>query len=224
MKRYIRSDTENGYIHLADILTNNVRIVFVTDVSDFDIRDITAASNPEYLYTNPHDLLNLSDDEIHQITDIETLVGIGRLDIDRLSPAQKAKVKQELEKTVIIDKSDVKAVLELIKNKRRASYMPEVDKNEDFAEKYDVSSDDMLHYIQKLTVGDYIKSTRNYISKYYGDSLMIFEPSRAMQLDNGDTLHMRIYIKVDIEASLGTTVFSVSFHESDKQDDPHPYR
>lgn len=223
MKRYIRSNMDDT-IHLSDILTDKVRIIFMTNVLDFDIRDIKAATDSKYLYTDAKKLLKLSDEEIHGINDIETLVAIGRLDIDRLSEAQKLVVNKELAKTVVIDKSDVKAVLELIKSKRHAAYMPEVDKNEDFAEQYDVSSDDMLRYVQKLTVGDYVKSTRNYISKYYGDSLMIFEPTRAMKLDKGITLHMCIYIKIDIEASLGTTVFSISFHEAEHPAEYKPYK
>ena len=93
-----------------------------------------------------------------------------------------------------------------------------------FVNKYNISDTDMLNYVKKLTIGDYVCSTVYKDSFLLGHNLIIFEPTRSMILENGDTITgITVYVKVDLDYKNKDVVFLISFHEAD-QTDFRPYR
>lgn len=213
MKKYIRA-AETLEIHLADILTDNVRIIFVSDMSDYNIREITAATNSDYEFISERMLRKMSEEQLAEITDPDTLVRLGRMDYQILTPGQKLIAYKYLSSKVLVEERDVKAVLNLIQSKKHATYVL-TDKNEEFVEKYDISADDMLKVVKTLKYSNYKGATRNYIPDFYGDTLLIFRTNKNTPLGIGTLpAGTDIYIKIDIEASLKTTVLLISFHEA----------
>lgn len=213
MKKYIRA-AETLEIHLADILTDNVRIIFVSDMSDYNIREITAATNSDYEFISERMLRKMSEEQLAEITDPDTLVRLGRMDYQLLTPGQKLIAYKYLSSKVLVEERDVKAVLNLIQSKKHATYVL-TDKNEEFVEKYDISADDMLKVVKTLKYSNYKSATRNYIPDFYGDTLLIFRTNKNTPLGIGTLpAGTDIYIKIDIEASLKTTVLLISFHEA----------
>lgn len=227
MKRYIKSSTNNfdNVMTLSELLSNvNMEVVFVDTFSVYNRSAIEGSTRIDYNQCSDARLLRLDESEIHSINDIQTLIRIAKLSSDLLTPTQQAFVDKELRKKVIISKSDVKAILEDLKSKRFAYFMPNHRDNEDFLQDNGISPDDALYAVQHLTIGDYVANTTNIIPKYYGDELIIFEPKRALPLRNGNTLKdVIIYIKIDLDKSLKDGVYLISFHSTNRED-RKPYK
>lgn len=227
MKRYIKSSTINfdNVMTLSELIANvNMQVVFVDTSSVYNRSAIEGSTDIDYSEYSDTELLELDKSEIHNIDDIQTLVRIGKLSPNLLTRSQRFVVTEEFKKKIIISKSDVKAILEDLKSKRFAYFMPNHRDNEDFLQDNGISPDDALYAVQHLTIGDYVANTTNIIPKYYGDELIIFEPKRALPLRNGNTLKdVIIYIKIDLDKSLKDGVYLISFHSTNRED-RKPYK
>lgn len=226
MKRYIRSSnaSNNEVMQLSDLLSQvDMRVVIVDDFSLFNRGAIECSEIENYNEYSDAELAQLNQSEVSQIKDIQILMRIGKLNRKLLTPAQKLLVIKEYEKKVIVAESTVKYILNDLKQKSYVSFMP-YKENEGFMKKYGITPDDALYAIQHLTVGDYVNNTKNKIPTYYGDELIIFEPTRSLPLKNGNRLTgVIIYIKVDLDLSNGDGVYLISFHDTDREDNK-PYK
>lgn len=217
MKKYIRANTR-PVIRLEDAITDNVVVVICDDVFRYNRSVINASTLYDYTKFSTEQLLAKDDEFIHGITDEDTLVRIAKEDSSRLSESQLFIVKQLCKSDYRVDKKSVKEILEILKTKKRAAYFP-TKKNEKFLAEHDVSTDDMLYAVQHLTVGDYVAHKTDYIEEYIDDVLIVFEPTRKLPLKNGGTIENTIiYLKIDIDQSDGSTVFLLSFHDTNRED------
>ena len=220
MKLYIRSSESNdSAMRLSDLLSQvDMSVVFVDDFNLYNRTSIECSATENYNDYTDEELANLDKSELSQISDVQTLMRIGKINRKLLTPAQKAIVDKAYENKVIILKPDVKNILNDFKQKTYAAFMP-YSKNKGFLQQYGITPYDALYAIQHLTVGDYVANTQNIIPTYYGDELIIFEPTRALPLKNGDTIsNVIIYIKVDLDLSKGDGVYLISFHDTDTED------
>lgn len=215
---------EDCSVGLSD-LYNRSSIMFVDDISLNWNKFLTEENEPLPDYSNYSDeeLLNLTPDEVSNITDINILQRVAKLNSELLSDYQKNVLSFSFDRKNQLLESDVKDILTSIKTAKRAVYVPS-NKNNTFVNKYNISDTDMLNYVKKLTIGDYVCSTVYKDSFLLGHNLIIFEPTRSMILENGDTITgITVYVKVDLDYKNKDVVFLISFHEAD-QTDFRPYR
>ena len=214
-------DCSVGFSDLYD----HSSIMFVDDIMLDWNRFLTEENEPlpDYSKYSDNELLNLTPDEVSNITDANILQRVAKLNSDLLSDNQKNVLYFSFDKKSQLSGSDVKDILTSIKTAKRAIYVPS-NKNNTFVDKYDISDSDMLNYVKKLTIGDYVCSTIYKDNFLLGHNLIIFEPTRAMVLENGSTITgITVYVKIDLDYKNKDAVFLISFHETD-QTDFRPYR
>ena len=215
---------EDCSVGLSD-LYNRSSIMFVDDISLNWNKFLTEENEqlPDYSKYSDDELLNITQDEVSNITDINVLQRLAKLNSELLSDYQKNVLSFSFDRKNQLLESDVKDILTSIKIAKRAVYVPS-NKNNTFVNKYNISDIDMLNYVKKLTIGDYVCSTVYKDDFLLGHNLIIFEPTRAMVLENGNTITgITVYVKIDLDYKNKDVVFLVSFHETD-QTDFRPYR
>lgn len=226
MKRYIKSAKYDidDIITIYDLISDvRMRVIFVDSLDATNHLTIQGSVYTEYADLSDEELIHLSEAEIHKIKDTKTIVRIAKINRFLLSEAQRTIAETEFWNKTIITKDAVKSILADLRTKKVAYFMPDNSENESFIEDNGISAEDALYAIQHLTVGDYVANTTNTIPKYYGDELIIFEPTRALPLKNGGVIRDTIiYIKIDLNRSKKTGAYLISFH-STKHEDRKPY-
>ena len=225
MKLYIRSSESNDNVmQLSELLSQiDMNVVFVDDFSLYNRASIECSATENYNDYTDEELAALDKSEVNQITDVKTLMRIGKINRKLLTPAQKLIVTKEYERKAEAPKDTVKFILNDLRQKKYAAFMP-YSKNFGFMQKYGITPDDALYAVQHLTIGDYVADTQNVLPTYYGDKLIIFEPTRALPLKNGGKItNVIIYIKIDLDLSKGDGVYLISFHDTDTEDHK-PYK
>lgn len=222
MKRYIKSvnDERDETSALYDIISvGGMKVVFVDSFNSNIISAVYGSINPDYSTYTDDELKELDIEEIHKIKDTQTIIRIAKINRKLLSPAQKLITDKQFREKEILSKNIVKAILADLKTKHHAYFMPDNGENESFIEANDISTEDALYAVQHLTIGDYVSNTTNFLPQYYGDDLIIFEPTRALPLKNGNVLRNTIiYIKIDLDLSKKKGVYLISFHSTDHED------
>lgn len=215
---------EDYDVRLSD-LYNRSSIMFVDNISLNWNKFLTEGNEPLPDYSNYSDekLSNLTQDEVSNITDTNILYRILKLNPKLLSDYQRNFLHFVFDRKDKLSESDVKDILVSIKTAKRAIYVPS-NKNNTFVNSYGISDNDMLEYVKKLTIGDYVCSTIYNDDFLFGHNLIVFEPTRSMILENGDTITgITVYVKIDLDYKNKDVVFLVSFHDTDKTDF-RPYR
>ncbi len=206
---------EDHDVRLSD-LYNHSSIMFVDNISLNWNKFLTEENEPLPDYSNYSDdkLSNLTQDEVTNITDTNILYRISKLNSELLSDYQRNFLKFVFDRKNKLSESDVKDILVSIKTAKRAIYVPS-NKNHTFVDKYGVSDNDMLEYVKKLTIGDYVCSTIYNDDFLFGQNLIVFEPTRSMILENGDTITgITVYVKIDLDYKNKDVVFLVSLELS----------
>lgn len=222
MVRYIKSVHSNSpnYMTLCDLIGDaKMQVVFVDELNIYNRSAIEGSTNVDYSAYSDSELLDLDDEERRKIDDVQTIVRLAKLNPKLLTPGQKTIADDEFWKKVITPKSNVKKILSDLKTKTVAYFMPGYDENDSFLESNGISADDALYAVQHLSIGDYVANTTNTIPKYYGDELIIFEPTRALPLKNGGKIsNTIIYMKIDLDKSKNKGVYLISFHPTNYED------
>ena len=236
MKRLIH-DSQETSLHLTDIVKRIDHIIICEDLSrtpytisasdSIDSNNDDELSDEQYYITFSDDqLLQLTEEEIHQFTNIELLGRIAKLDIDLLSANQLKQLKEAYSKKVICSKEDVEKILEMIQTCKSVSYDGQHWKTNKFLKDSSgsIRKQDCLDILHQLTIEDYVANSRSYNISHIGNHLIIFEPDDNWETSDGTLLQdIKIYVKLDIDESDSSAVALVSMHLA-KYSDDYPYR
>lgn len=218
MKRIYRTPYT---LHLVDILKSVEHILICNDITTH--YKITASEDPEemsddsfYLTLTDSQLNELTDDEIYRITNPELLERIAKFDISRLSLQQRRLLKSSLEVKYIVDRSDVEALIKMLKECNSISYDRGHQKTNRFLNPRNIKLQDCLDIIHQLTVSDYVATSKSYNPNHIGNHLFIFETESDWEIADGVVLEdLSIYIKLDIDETTKDAVALVSFHAAE---------
>ena len=225
-------------IHLSDILKRIDYIIICDDLerSPYQIsasEDLSDRFDDDD-YTNEQFYVTLTDDqlaqiapeEIHTFTNIELLGRIAKLDVNKLSKQQQQLLKAEYSKKVVLDKSDVENLIDMLRKCNSISFDGHHLKTLRFLKGEDgkIRSKDCLDIIHQLTIEDYVAHSRSYNRNHIGNNLVIFEPEVEWETVDGTIIEdLKIYVKLDIDETDGHAVALVSMHQAEHADD-YPYR
>lgn len=211
---------KNNKTHLKDVLDNIGLIVVVDDIENYHINtDFCLDEDWQDDLSNATDdtLRKLSTVEIDKITDINLLDRLYKLIPQKFSIKQKQVLKDYYKKySLVIDKSDVQVFLDKIKKCNRL-ILAGRPKNTSFLYKYDLYNDDCLNILHQLKVSDYVENRKSFNDSYFGNDLMVFEPSTIV-LNGNIFSNLIIYVKIDTSKTSGTDIVAVSLHETNKRD------
>ena len=217
--------------HLRDVLKGIDAIYIYNDARQAHLKEgLTESekeedfSSDEELLSWPDDkLLELSNEQIHQIRSLELLHRIAMLDKSRLSAEQLQSIQEIYKQKWLLDEEDVKNIIDYLKDCRRL-YIAERPKNESLLRLYDLDVNDCLDIIHDLSAADYIANTKNTHYDYLGNNLIIFEPTNIQLSDGRDLGDLIIYVKLDLGLEEGDhSTTAVSFHRTNHED-PKPYK
>lgn len=235
MKRYIHAKEQLP--HLSDLIKKINFIIICDDIEkmpltissseSIDLLDGQELSKEQDMLTWPDKyLLDLTENEVHQLSNFELLNRIAKLSKDKLSRKQVQDLQKHNRTTkFIVDEKDVENVIEMLKECKRISYAGfhkktsrfAVDSEGEFREK------DCIKVIKNLEVADYVISGHSDNYMFLGNTVIIFQPSIDWTLNNGITLkEFTVYVKLDIDESTKLATALISFHDT-ILNDPHPY-
>lgn len=230
--------------HLADVIGEITEIYICDDVvrfprEPFDQRyepedseyteEVSAAYFAKDLVMCSDDQLSyMSDDEIHNVRDGELLHRLNNIYPNKLTPYQKHLLRQHYEDyRFIVDKHDVEVFLSKLKRCRKVKYDRKHDKTNEFINDRGglVRKADCLKVINDLVVGDYTYNMHSANPRYFGDDLMIFQPSVDWTMKDGSVVNkLCLYVKLDINRTTNTSCVIISFHRAEHENQPHPYK
>ena len=196
---YVYNDIKDAHFNLTDSLEED------TDTDVFNELDMLSMSN--------ENLLNLSEEQLHQIDNLELLDRIAKLDSTKLSTAQLKKLRKAYKEKVIIKEEDVKQLLEQLKQCDRLFITP-APKNNNFLKEHNLYVKECLEILHQLEVADYCASTKSINLNNLGHDLIIFEKDSVTLKDNQKLGPLIIYIKLDLTGLSDSIVVAVSFHEA----------
>lgn len=215
-------------LHLKDIIEKVVFFQVYDDISEAHFSDDSVTRISELFdddcdLSQEADLLNFSDNYLKQLpqdliltfTNTELLDRYYGIDPELLSREQLEKIQKNYKKKIVIDSSDVSAILEKFKLCDRL-FIVSRPKNNTFLSKYDLYVDDCLRIIHQLTVEDYYASTKGYNLEHFGHNLIIFEP-KNIKIRDIEIPELAVYIKIDLDESSNNCIVAVSFHDIPNQ-------
>lgn len=226
MKRMIYADSEREEINLTDLFSRIVKIVVVDDARSYQDNSIYASSVINYNEYSDDELLNLDDEEIHNIEDVTVMQRISKLNPNRLTSIQKRLVKNSYDVKVVIDKTDVENIISDLRACNRIR-VEDTRKNIEFDEYFNLSDSAKLSIIHRLTISDFVHLTSSYTHGHEGNRLIVFMPEVTLtSVDNFVFTDVYLYVKIDLSTltSNGGVIAVVSFHTAQHIDSIRPYR
>lgn len=205
-------------LHLRDIIKSIDTIFIYDDVSDYHYfnkdtslleEDEDLTEEDEYLFYSDNMLSKLPEEITKTFTSEELLDRLYRINRDILTPEQINILRKAYKQKVKIDKSDVKAFLDMIQSCKRV-WIPNRPKNRKFLSKYNIDADDCIYILKTLTVDDYMYNTKSINLNHFGNNLMVFTTSVLIENVPAD---ITVYIKIDVDESDNSSVVAISFHE-----------
>lgn len=212
--------------HLKDVL-KDIKMIYVFDDINHahslqGLSEDLEESSEEDLFDWPDDLLlKMPDEDIHSWKSFELLDRMCRLDKNRLSPDQLLFLRNAYSQKYLLEADDVEALLSKLET-CKLLHIAERLKNTAFIAKHNLTAEDCLDVIKQLKLQDYVSSTRSVVYSFFGNSLIIFEPTGVKTSSGKDLGDLTLYIKLDLDASDGEAVVAISFHEAIKKDS-NPY-
>ena len=230
MKRYIRS-TETEVPNLFDLINKIDFIVICDDVfrqpstvsAADELEDGEELTSEQNMITwTDKQLSELSEEEIHQFTNIELLYRLARIDKDKLSAAQLKLLQDPGSRiTFKLSEEDKKKLIDSLKQCKNISYDGRHRKTNKFAldSEHNLRVQDCIDIIHHLKYTDYIYNTYSSNGQYLGDNLVVLQPNVTWRANNGMVFHnLTLYIKLDIDLTDDVTVALISFHDA-KEDE-----
>ena len=205
-------------LHLRDVIKSIDTIFIYDDVSDYHYfnkdtslleEDEDLTEEDEYLFYSDNMLSKLPEEITKTFTSEELLDRLYRINRDILTPEQINILRKAYKQKVKIDKSDVKAFLDMIQSCKRV-WIPNRPKNRKFLSKYNIDADDCISILKTLTVDDYMYNTKSINLNHFGNNLMVFTTSVLIETVPVDII---VYIKIDVDESDNSSVVAISFHE-----------
>lgn len=175
-------------------------------------------------YTD-EELWELPLDIIHKMQNVDLLVRVGKGHKNLLSREQQRYIEDILK---VKDRShnqitdaDINYMLAKIKSCNKVFYEVHHPKTTKFVsdKKGDIRTAAILRVLKNLTFEDWKYKTRSINYNYLGNTLFIFDPDVSWIDSEGQTKYLRLYIKLDVDASDGLGVALVSFHEYGEGED-----
>lgn len=215
MKIYIHAD--NSVPHITDLFGYIDAIVFVDDARTFNMSSI-AASVDDDLYNIPE----MTDDEVHSITDPETLEIINQRYPERLSDEQISILKEHFYQKYVISRDDVNKIIAMLRECNDVNIL-RIKKNRSFMNKFTEMKERALGIIHSLKITDYLESTKNSNENGFGDALIVFV--KEVKIEDDKMKKLKIYIKIDVTQTIedGGTIAIVSFHDAKTDEPVYPY-
>lgn len=238
MKTYIASNSNLNKADLSAIVKKIIKIEVVDDARNeycvlsqmpqslFADEDID--SDPEYdqqetdmwyLGFSDEELSKLNLDTIHKFQNTDLLIRIGRINKNLLSEEQRRYLENTLStKNSTHDKltdKDINYMLQLIRDCNDIRYdYSHIKTNEfTFDKNKQFRKNAVLRVLKGLKFEDWKYKTRSVNYRYLGNTLFIFDPDVVWKDQEGNTKYLRLYIKLDVQESLGIAIALVSFHE-----------
>lgn len=205
-------------LHLRDVIKSIDTIFIYDDVSDYHYfnkdtslleEDEDLTEEDEYLFYSDNMLSKLPEEITKTFTSEELLDRLYRINRDILTPEQINILRKAYKQKVKIDKSDVKAFLDMIQSCKRV-WIPNRPKNRKFLSKYNIDADDCISILKTLTVDDYMYNTKSINLNHFGNNLIVFTTSVLIENVPAD---ITVYIKTDVDEGDNSSVVSISFHE-----------
>lgn len=229
MKRLIRQRRRDE-IHLSDLIDRITNIIICDDVEKvpsalMSSTEVDDDDEQFFVSLSNEQLLEFTQDEIHAFSNLELLDRIYHLAPYRLSKDQIQSLRAWYKKKVIIDKKDVRDLLELLKQCSHISYQNLHKKTNQFAADDEgmLRESDCLEIIHQLEVSDYVANSRSINANHFGNNIIIFQPEADWETSEGEIIEdLVIYIKLDIDETTKHAVALISFHPADYVDS-HPY-
>lgn len=217
MKRYIKFANEQ-LIDIADII-NHIEHIYVTsndkqviygsygyDEDDDEIDEIY------YLSWTDDQLRSLSEEEIHQFTNLELLFRIRRIDDDMLTDEQRNAVKSAFRVKYNMGEQQKQNILDMLTACSDITINKQRYKNLNFLKQHKLTDEDVHYILTQLTPDDFNCKTRSIDADYSGNLLIIMKPKDVKLADGTLISKARIYIKIDV--SVEDEPFAViSFHD-----------
>ena len=224
VKRYIKS-AENP-IHITELFDSIDCIVIVPDAATRDSDKIFGTYAPDYsMYTDEY-VKNMSPADLYNTNDDDLLAWLRENKDSILTKDQKDTIIDILSTKQIIDSSDVLNTIKMLKQCNDIRLIP-TDKNRKFDKNFNVSTNEKLKILHRLTLGDYITNSIDTSFGYTGDPLIVFMPKIAAKTKKGILRkNVLVYVKLDLSEVMddGSIVAVVSFHEAENGDMWHPYK
>ena len=165
-------------------------------------------------------LSELTEEEIHQFTNVELLYRLARIDKDKLS-ANQLKLLQDPNSRITfqLSEEDKRKLIESLKKCKNISYDGRHLKTNKFAldSEHNLRVDDCIEILHNLTISDYEENTYSSNGNHLGDNLVVLQPTVKWRTNNGIVFqNLLLYIKLDIDLTDDVTVALVSFHNAEK--------
>lgn len=205
-------------LHLRDIIKSIDMILIYDDVSDYHYfnkdtslleEDEDLTEEDEYLFYSDNMLSELPKDITKTFTSEELLDRLYKINRNILTTEQINILRKAYKQKVKIDKSDVKAFLDMIQSCKRI-WIPNRPKNRRFLSKYNIEPNDCMTILKTLTVDDYMYNTKSINLNHFGNNLMVFNTSVRIE---DVPVNIKVYIKIDVDESDNSSVIAISFHE-----------
>ena len=212
MKLYIKSN-QQPVIHLRDVVDTVELVVVVDDINTYRMDHILGSEDIDYTDYTDDELLAISEDEMAEIFDVNTLVRILQLDPDRLMDYQ-CKIIDDADIHIEIDDTDIVFLLNQIKQCSDFRIEPK-NRNKAFARIHNLTDEDIKTLIRSLTMDDFVKKIWGVYGDHKGSQLLVFQPRRPMTDKHGTPVpDFEIYVKVDKTQSVadGTAIIVISLH------------
>lgn len=212
MKRYIRSNQE-PCVHLRDVIDTVDMVVIVEDIYEYRMDHILGAEDIDYSQYTDEELLSITDDEMTEICDLDTLVRILQLAPDRLMEYQ-CTIIDQADIHVDIDDTDVEFILNKMKHCTEVRWEPR-NRNKAFRLIHDLDDDDVLDLIHSITPDELKKKIWGVRGEHRGSQLLVFQPKRPMYDKHGTLVpDFEIYVKIDKTQSVAdkSAVIVISLH------------
>ena len=221
MKIYIRSNQSNN-ISLTDLFDYIDTIVIVPDARNFNMNAVAASVDDDSIFNR---FSSMTDDDIHKISDAETLDVIYHTSPDRLSEEQITILREYYYQKYTISKDDVAKIISALRECNEVNILG-IKKNRSFMNKFSDMKQRALGIIHSLKITDYLENTKTADVNGFGDDFIVFiKKVKTDEPETGEEMEIKIYIKIDVTQTLedGGTIAVVSFHNAKTDEPVYPY-
>lgn len=204
------------------INVNKVVRIVVADEIGVSVYDEVYAANSStdddnrYAYYTDEQLRAISDDEIRNIEDVETLVRLNKLCSERLTTDQRSYLSDVMNTRLPITDAEVSNIIAQLHSCTKIVYRyGEHDKTDDFLNDHEMDIEDCLDIIHSIEQKDVQEKYRSADPKYSGDVLLTFLLKHVKLPDGYQLNKLKLYVKINVSLSTGNATAVISFHPED---------
>lgn len=216
MKRCIRS-AQQTEIDISELINHISRIYVTSDdasvvYGSYDYDPDEDEDDTYYLTWTDEQLQSLSEDEVHQFTNLELLSRIRKIDNNKLSAEQQEAVKSAFKVKYKMGEQQKQNILDMLADCSDITINKQRYKNLNFLKQHKLTDEDVHYILTQLTPDDFNCKTRSIDADYSGNLLIIMKPKDVKLADGTLISKAQIYIKIDV--SVEDEPFAIiSFHD-----------